>query len=567
MSPPLPLSAGQMIDFRCNYMNNEDHTISQGRTTRDEMCMFIGLYYPKDTKTELCSMTDDWGGRYLGANWIGNGTAGGLQTAGCLQAATGASAAHGDADACVVNACPAISAETSNATRCLASQGLGQCATECGGTDMAACRTCVGEKCTPAMNALGRRRLPVRSARMAAPGGLAVTRFASGLLVAGLLATGGCGDERGARADTASAERDRDRDLRAQLHVVELSRRAVATGRDEPRVTDARRAERRPVDRGAHVDARRAGRPGRFVPAAKDREHDPAGRCPHAPGPAARAAQDRSDPSLDRRAARRTTERARPKLHTRVRVGVRNGEKAGPGTGRGVAQLSAVNVAPAFGAPPLPPGPRGSVVQMLRYARDPLGFYADCARRFGDVFTVPTVLGPLVVCGDPEGVRAIFALPPDSFSRWSTESVSPLLGEASLLLSGGARHARDRKLLTPPFHGERMRAYGAVMRAAALREAASWAPGSVFSMQEAGSAISIDVILRAVFGIDEAAGLDELRAAVLGALASMSPLLMLFPALRRRLGGIGPYARMLRVRDRLDALIYDAIARAAGPRR
>jgi cytochrome P450 len=198
---------------------------------------------------------------------------------------------------------------------------------------------------------------------------------------------------------------------------------------------------------------------------------------------------------------------------------------------------------------------------MLRYARDPLGFYADCARRFGDVFTVPTLLGPLVVCGEPEGVRSIFALPPESFSRWSTESVSPLLGEASLLLSGGARHARDRKLLTPPFHGERMRAYGEVMRASALREAAAWTPGAPFSMQDAGSAISIDVILRAIFGLDEAAGLAELRAALLGALASMSPLLMLFPALRRRFGGVGPYARMIRVRDRLDALTYDAIAR------
>jgi cytochrome P450 len=80
-------------------------------------------------------------------------------------------------------------------------------------------------------------------------------------------------------------------------------------------------------------------------------------------------------------------------------------------------------------------------------------------------------------------------------------------------------------------------------------------------MQEAGSAISIDVILRAVFGVDEAAGLAELRAALLGALASMNPLLMLFPGLRRRFGGVGPYARMLAVRDRLDALIYDAIAR------
>ena len=57
MDPPLTISAGQMIDFRCSYTNNETHDINQGRTTRDEMCMFLGLYYPKDAKTEVCSMT------------------------------------------------------------------------------------------------------------------------------------------------------------------------------------------------------------------------------------------------------------------------------------------------------------------------------------------------------------------------------------------------------------------------------------------------------------------------------------------------------------------------------
>jgi hypothetical protein len=154
MDPPVALTAGQMIDFRCDYRNNEARTISQGRTTRDEMCMFIGLYYPKDTKTELCSLSDDWSGRYLGANWIGNGSATGAQTAGCLQAATGASAMPGDIDACVVNACAAISGPTSTATRCLATRGLGMCATQCDGTDMAACSTCVGTQCTPAMTAL-----------------------------------------------------------------------------------------------------------------------------------------------------------------------------------------------------------------------------------------------------------------------------------------------------------------------------------------------------------------------------------------------------------------------------
>ena len=158
LDPPVQISAGQMIDFRCSYTNNETHVVSQGRTTRDEMCMFIGLYYPRDTKSEICSMTDDWSGRYLGASWIGNGTAGGLATAACLQAATQTTAAMGDFDGCVVNACPAISAETSTAARCLASKGLGQCPTECAGTTgtnvTAACRACVVGICTPTMMTL-----------------------------------------------------------------------------------------------------------------------------------------------------------------------------------------------------------------------------------------------------------------------------------------------------------------------------------------------------------------------------------------------------------------------------
>jgi copper type II ascorbate-dependent monooxygenase-like protein len=158
LDPPVQISAGQMIDFHCNYTNNETHMVSQGRTTRDEMCMFIGLYYPRDTKSEICSMTDDWSGRYLGASWIGNGTAAGLVTAACLQAATQMTAAMGDFDACVVNACPAISALTSTAARCLASKGLGQCATECAGSTgtnvTPECRACVVGICTPAMMTL-----------------------------------------------------------------------------------------------------------------------------------------------------------------------------------------------------------------------------------------------------------------------------------------------------------------------------------------------------------------------------------------------------------------------------
>jgi hypothetical protein len=154
MDPPLALTAGDTIDVRCDYWNNETRTVVQGGTMDDEMCVFLGLYYPKDAQTELCSIMADGGGRYLGARWIGSGAADGAATAACLRAATGPAAAASDIDACVVGACPPISAETSNATRCLASRGLGQCAAACGGADTAACEACVSETCSPAMTAL-----------------------------------------------------------------------------------------------------------------------------------------------------------------------------------------------------------------------------------------------------------------------------------------------------------------------------------------------------------------------------------------------------------------------------
>ena len=157
MDPPLTISAGQKIDFRCSYTNDETHDVNQGRTTRDEMCMFLGLYYPKDTKSEVCSMTSDWSGRYLGADWIGTGTATGLQTAACLQTAfAGGAPPPGAVSTCVVNACPGISAQTSTAVRCIVSRGHGVCATECAGSepDQEVCTPCVREQCTPVMLAL-----------------------------------------------------------------------------------------------------------------------------------------------------------------------------------------------------------------------------------------------------------------------------------------------------------------------------------------------------------------------------------------------------------------------------
>ena len=152
--PTKALSAGQSVDFQCDYSNTTDHTIIQGLSTADEMCMFIGLYYPKDRQTELCGLNTDWSGAFWGATWIGGGTVDGAGTASCLNSANPQSVDNGASFyACVIDSCPAISVPVSTAARCLATNGLGACSSACG-TDATTCRTCVAQNCVSAMQAL-----------------------------------------------------------------------------------------------------------------------------------------------------------------------------------------------------------------------------------------------------------------------------------------------------------------------------------------------------------------------------------------------------------------------------
>ena len=116
----------------------------------------------------------------------------------------------------------------------------------------------------------------------------------------------------------------------------------------------------------------------------------------------------------------------------------------------------------------LPPGPRFSVLQTALYARDPYGYLVAMQRKYGDPFTIPALNGTLVVTGTPAYIQQIFSADPDTFLTFGAKAIEPVVGPNSLLLLSGARHRRDRKLLTPPLHGARMRAYGETIRQAAL---------------------------------------------------------------------------------------------------
>jgi cytochrome P450 len=165
-------------------------------------------------------------------------------------------------------------------------------------------------------------------------------------------------------------------------------------------------------------------------------------------------------------------------------------------------------------SPRLPPGsPSSAAIQHWRYATEPHLFLRELHAQHGDVFTVRVLSHPpVVVLADPDAVREVFTGSPDDlYSGEGNRLIEGVVGKNSLLLLDGPRHLRERRLLLPPFHGERMQAYGEVMREISERTIAAWPLATAFAIQPFMASITLDVILRTVFGVDDAARLDHLR--------------------------------------------------------
>ncbi len=211
----------------------------------------------------------------------------------------------------------------------------------------------------------------------------------------------------------------------------------------------------------------------------------------------------------------------------------------------------------------LPPGPRApAVLQTLAWALSPTWVMDRCARRLGEAFTLtfaPSGM-KLVMISDPAAVKTLFTASPElAPSAAGASPVAPVMGPSSVIVLTGPEHLRQRKLLLPPFHGERMREYEDVIVEATRADMARWALGRPMRLQERTRMITLEVILRAVFGV-EAERMEELRSAITGLLAPMHPLRMVLFAFRRPsldppTGAIG------RALERLDAVIYSELRR------
>jgi cytochrome P450 len=216
---------------------------------------------------------------------------------------------------------------------------------------------------------------------------------------------------------------------------------------------------------------------------------------------------------------------------------------------------------------PLPPGPPlPALAQTALFVTRPVEFLEYCHRRYGDCFTVDTIIfGREIEIVHPDLIRRIFTGDPDVLRAGEANSIlGPLLGPRSVLLLDGAEHARQRKLLMPPFHGERMVSYAQTMLEITDRVAESWLKGQRFSLHPHMQRITLEIILRTVFGLEEGSHLDDLHEALTHILDQQSkPVTAFFtsPPLRRSFFGLTPWDKFLLAVQRADDLIYRQIRR------
>jgi cytochrome P450 len=197
---------------------------------------------------------------------------------------------------------------------------------------------------------------------------------------------------------------------------------------------------------------------------------------------------------------------------------------------------------------------------------DPVGAYAWMRKNYGDTLTVRTLEGPLVITGEPEGAREVLTADSSCFDIFAPDNLSMVFRQQSVPMLVGEQHKRERKLLMPPFHGARMRAYAQTMRAAALERVGSFRPGEAFVMQDAARGITREVILRNVFGLTDPAQIARFEEAFIAVQTSTTPALLFFKWLRHDFGGMGPYAKYQRANAHLDALISEQLEhRRANP--
>jgi cytochrome P450 len=210
----------------------------------------------------------------------------------------------------------------------------------------------------------------------------------------------------------------------------------------------------------------------------------------------------------------------------------------------------------------LPPGPPWpSLVQVVGWWNRPLAFHEEARRRYGNRYTV-RLLGspPFVMHSDPDHIREIFTAPPEVLHPGEGARIlEPVVGTYSVILLDEKDHLSQRRLMLPAFHGERMEQLGDLVAEVTAREVASWPTGDRVSLHPRLQGLTLEVILRAVFGVGQGPALDSLRDSLTRILDFATRPMTLVPYLQRELGGRSRWAKFVALREETDALVYALI--------
>src|SRR4051812_1854447 len=216
----------------------------------------------------------------------------------------------------------------------------------------------------------------------------------------------------------------------------------------------------------------------------------------------------------------------------------------------------------------LPPGPRmPSLVQTIGWWSRPLAFHERMRARYGKRFTM-RLFGapPFVMHSQPEHIREIFTAPADVLHPGEGAYIlEPVVGSQSVILLDGDAHIGQRKLMLPAFHGEKMQALADLVTEVTEREVAEWPTGSTVELHSRLQGLTLEVILRAVFGVS-GSQLEALRTVLTQILDKATEPGSMLPQLQRDIPGVKKWSEFEALRAEADRLIYDLIdrRRAAG---
>ena len=204
------------------------------------------------------------------------------------------------------------------------------------------------------------------------------------------------------------------------------------------------------------------------------------------------------------------------------------------------------------------------LLQLLHWIAKPLDLLERSAQRYGDCFSLHLSSLPIVFLSNPQAIQKIFTAPPEQFdSGRANKILQPLLGDQSLILLDGRSHQQQRRLLTPPFHGDRMKSYGKLICDITEQVISHWEIGVPFSVRSSMQEISLRVILQAVFGLHEGQRCEQLKQLLRSVLdLTGSPIgssLLFFSAIQRDLGAWSPWGRFLRQKQQIAQLLIAEI--------